>query len=128
MIRKAFILANGALTGIFVYAGIMPYLTGAAAWDAGVLPFFLAFWAAFAGAGLWYRNIWLVSMAVLSLAGSTLLYLFVFGLAKVQEGLAFSASDIRILLGCFGLLVFTAGLEAYAIGQHLRSRRPQRRA
>jgi hypothetical protein len=127
LIRTALILANAALTVIFVHAGITPYLSGTAAWDAGALPLFLAFWAAFAGAGLWHRNIWLVSMAALSLIGLTLLYLFVFGLAEVQEGLAISESDVRIFFGCLGLIVFTVGFEIYAIRQHLRSRRSEHR-
>jgi hypothetical protein len=123
LIRTAFILANAALSVIFVHTGITLYLTGAAAWDAGVLPLFLAFWTAFAGAGLWYRNIWLVSMAAMSLIGLTLLYLFVFGLAEVQEGLAISDSDVRIFFGCLGLIGFTIAFETHAIRQHLRARR-----
>lgn len=70
--------AAAAAAGLYhLQAGMRAALAPGAAWDAGALDLFLAFWFLFAAFGLVRRQFWLVSMAASVLAGFTALELFI---------------------------------------------------
>jgi hypothetical protein len=105
---------------VFLKYGIEPYWQGGGPWDAGVLPLFIAFWFFFAALGFYRKNIWLVSMSNLALAGLLALYLFIDLLEYVQTGFRLSSAEARIIVGCFAAGIFLIAGEIYAIWRFRR--------
>ena len=121
MMRWIFIIANGIWSGVHLKAGIAGTMAAGAAWDAGSLDLFTAFWIGFAAVGFWRRSFWVVSMAVLVLACVTALETLMLVAGDLPRQAVFSDSSrmAAVRIGGEWFLLIAGWL--YALAAH-RSR------
>ena len=120
MLRWVFIGANGVWGIYHLQAGLRAALTSGAAWDAGVLDLFMAFWMLFAAAGFHRRNFWLVSMAALVLTGMAGLSTLILVAGDFQRQAGLSDDGRLVLAGTVARLGLMAAGWLYALVVHRR--------
>jgi hypothetical protein len=119
MLRWLFIVVYLILAGYLAGSGVAAYRMPDAGFDAGVAALFCAFWFFFAAAGFYLRQVWLVSIANLTLVAVAGLFLFLAAIDLHARGggappLPWASSTAA--LGLFGFL-FAGQIYAVALSR-----------